>query len=78
MSKLDIRNPFYMSLISIGISIIAVAFSIYNYIQISEIREKSSILHSLQFIDLPEITEDSIVYGNGTDIIIFEYSELLC
>ncbi|MEM4819373.1 MAG: thioredoxin domain-containing protein [Nanopusillaceae archaeon] len=78
MSKLDIKNPLYVSLISIGISIIAIALSIYNYIQISEIREKSNILHSLQFVDLPEITEDSIVYGNGTDIIIFEYSELLC
>ncbi|MEM1687797.1 MAG: DsbA family protein [Nanopusillaceae archaeon] len=75
MSKFNDKFLMYISLSS---SILAMVFSIYNYVLIRELQLEKSILHSLKPIDLPKIEYYNAVYGNSSDIIIYEYMEYLC
>jgi len=68
----------HLLLITLSIAIVSLGLGIYNTYSINKVLKTTNPFYSLSKIDLPVILKYNPVYGNSSDIIIFEYIDYLC
>jgi len=77
MAKIVITEK-HILFITLGISLVSLGIGIYNIYGINSILNSQSPYSSLPEIGLPSISQFNPVYGNSSDIIVFEYLDYLC